>query len=134
MHKPFPYIDCWDGFIFSIKISWDTVHKSLGFSDDLNRIDFWKANCQIRRMSIIKILGLCCQIDVRKIISIVHEGVWTLAVFFKKKKNSLWIWRLIWLWQWKKFYIHISLCNFASDNSCDWTLFKVSWKFVCLLL
>jgi hypothetical protein len=46
MHKPFPYIDCWDGFIFSIKISWDTVHKSLGFSDDLNRIDFWKANCQ----------------------------------------------------------------------------------------
>lgn len=59
-------------------------------------------------MSILKILGLCCQIDVRKIISIVHEGVWTLAVFFKKKKNSLWIWRLIWLWQWKKLYIHIS--------------------------
>ena len=59
-------------------------------------------------MSILKILGLCCQIDVRKIISIVHEGVWTLAVFFKKKKNSLWIWHLIWLWQWKTLYIHIS--------------------------
>lgn len=42
------------------------MHKSLGFSDGLNRIDFWKANCQIERMGILKILGLCCQIEGQK--------------------------------------------------------------------
>ena len=42
------------------------MHKSLGFSDDLNKIDFWKANCQTGRLGILKVPGLCCQIDGQK--------------------------------------------------------------------
>lgn len=131
MHKPFPYIDCWDGFIFSIKISWDTVHKSLGSSDGLNRIDFWKANCQIGRMGILKILGLCCQIEGQKNYINCPWGCLDTCSVLQEKEKFLMDLTFAMALTMKKIVL---LCNFASDNSCDWTLFKVSWQFVCLLL